>query len=1004
MEEALTQITEELARSRADYSALFQNFKQSRILFEERDLSSKAQVQRMQEENKELVGALQQLNCELNVHRSEYSALLQKFEESCKLSEQRERVARASAQQFDEKCEALKHKMFEQKNIMKLQRATLRDFSSDLQRFEQATKLSELREMAVAEKLDSANTIIGNLKEEQNLKSKLLMKQSVDIDSLKSIIANDMVTKADFDHIVSVKNDLQRLLDSETVSLEAHHNVKEKYADLRYKVEGSMVTVDEYKIIVSEFEMLQEKLENEYVARVDYIQLHEKYYRIVDEKCELHGSIEVLTSSKANANRALSAAEDKIDTLRLQVKDMEKDLSAFRAAEDLRIEVAAIEEERQLLLERDRATERNLQTIGSIRKEIYSTDLMTDTFKSMENEIVSLNLKAQDESLELRERHAIELLKVIEGHNAMMAAEIEKNEKSRQEMKVQYSMEVAAICERETKHINSLLAERDALSVAAEADHRTQLTEIHTAYQMSKDSSALKYESDIEDMRRIVMTDHNHTVSKDFLELREIFDKESAALKTQLIRAEEALKLEEERAESSMTDLFQIKNEYKIALSAVERAYNEEMMKRMQSNSETQLWQQQAERVQNQIIAQQNTLQCLLLEKERILAENSILKLSATNSENDSKELRSQLDNLKDAVLESLSASLNRSGSSNHLTNSAPISAKIKSSTLLSNFDETNRNSDGIHPSFISKMQKSTLSTDSKKNPRSSIFATNKAIMYVPCANNSGSDNRGKMNLVTPIQAAINRKNILAANTTSLSFVSQQPAEHTRLKQQKTSNSSRKSVEIKKKNTDYQYNPHLTLSARSTSNKYPLTHDLRHSNSGECVTDGRRSTSVESLKEMITRQTLFDGEESGIDNFKNSSVPLESVNVDLAAATVATPLTVRSIVPLYSPVTPSSAIISALPFSPIPTLTSMLPISRTITPASIRPDSSSIMSGLTAQQINLMQGIPSSIYNSLPPPPDPGSTSALTQAPSSSLELMDRLNSLVKNWSPEGTV
>ena len=1013
MEEALTQITEELARSRADYSALFQNFKQSRILFEERDLVSKAQVQRTQKENKELDGALQQLNCELNVHRLEYSALLQNFEESCTLSEQRERVSRGSVEQINEQCEALKHKILEQKNIMKAQRATQRDFSNDLHKFEQATKLSVMREIAVVEKLDSANIMISNLKDELNLKNKLLMKQSIDIDALNSIIANDMVTKADFDRIGAEKKKLQRLLDSETVSLEAHHNVKEMYADLRHKVESSMVTVDEYEVIVSKCKMLQEKLENEYVTRVDYLQLQEKYHRIVDEKCELNGSIEFLNSAKATATRALSASKDIIDILQVQLKDVEKDLSAFRAAEDLRIEVAVIEEERQLLLDRDRATQRNLQTIGSIRKEIYTTDLMTDTFKSMENEIVNLNLKAQDESLELREKHAIELMKVIEDHNIMMAAEIAKNEKNRQEMKVQYSMEVAAICERETKHINSLLAERDALRIASEAAHETELAAIHSAYQISKDSDALKHETDMEEMRRIVITDHNHTVSKDFLELKDAFNKESAVFKTQLMRAEDALKFEGDRAESSISDLFQIRNEYKVALSAVENAYNEEMMKRMQSNSENQLWQQQAERVQSQIISQQGTLQFLLLEKERMLAENSMLKSSATNYENDSKELRGQLDGLKDAVLESFSASLNRSGSSIHLTSSAPTSNNINTSKILSDYDENFQHSDDVNSPFISNLQKRTLSTNSKISPRSSRIASNKAMMHASCANNSGKDNRVK--IMTPIQAAINRKNILAANIASLSFPNQQQVEHQRLKEHKVSNLSKKSVEIKKKNTDYKYNPRLTVSTESQSNQYPLIYDIHHSDDGKCVMDGRRSTPVESMKEMINRQTLSNGTQTGIGNFSNSSIPLGWTDVDVTAPAMAMPSTVRSIAPLYSPITPTSVIVSAMPFSPIPivpstvsSIHSILPIPTTVTPASIRPviiqtktTSSSMMSGLTAQQINLMQGIPSSVYNSLPPPPDPGSPPALTQAPSSSLELMDRLNSLVKDWSPK---
>lgn len=51
MEDALKHQTEELNQSRSDYSALFQNFKQSRILFEEREHASKAYAQRIQNES-----------------------------------------------------------------------------------------------------------------------------------------------------------------------------------------------------------------------------------------------------------------------------------------------------------------------------------------------------------------------------------------------------------------------------------------------------------------------------------------------------------------------------------------------------------------------------------------------------------------------------------------------------------------------------------------------------------------------------------------------------------------------------------------------------------------------------------------------------------------------------------------------------------------------------------------------------------------------------------------
>jgi hypothetical protein len=51
MESALKHQTEELNQSRSDYSALFLNFKQSRILFEEREHASKAYAQRVQHES-----------------------------------------------------------------------------------------------------------------------------------------------------------------------------------------------------------------------------------------------------------------------------------------------------------------------------------------------------------------------------------------------------------------------------------------------------------------------------------------------------------------------------------------------------------------------------------------------------------------------------------------------------------------------------------------------------------------------------------------------------------------------------------------------------------------------------------------------------------------------------------------------------------------------------------------------------------------------------------------
>ena len=114
MEGALKQVTEELTRSRADYTALFQNFKQSRILFEERGLTTKAHLHRAQKENKVLEGALNHLTGELNLCRSDYSVLVQNFERSSMLADERDEVCKATLEQLSEQI-VLEHPLSQQR-------------------------------------------------------------------------------------------------------------------------------------------------------------------------------------------------------------------------------------------------------------------------------------------------------------------------------------------------------------------------------------------------------------------------------------------------------------------------------------------------------------------------------------------------------------------------------------------------------------------------------------------------------------------------------------------------------------------------------------------------------------------------------------------------------------------------------------------------------------------------------------------------------------------------
>ena len=652
MEGALTQVTEELTRSRADYTALFQNFKQSRILFEERELASKAHVQRVLKENSVLEGALKQLTGELNLCRSDYSALAQNFESSNILSEERDEVCRATIQQLSEQYEGSKKKISEQKIIMKAQRATERDFENDLQKFEQATKFYGSRETNMVERLDTATAFINKLKEELYLNSKIITKQLTDIETLNEIISDEMVAKHDYDRIRSEKDGLQRILDSETVSVKVHQNLKEKYAKLQSRVESSMVNADEYGMVAAKYESLKHKIDKDYVTRMTYAQVQDNYQLLLEEK-------KVLNDEKINLSISLSDAESKIILLKAQLEESEKNLAAAHAAEDFRLEISHIENERQHSLDRSIAEQRNVLSMNSIRKERRTIDLMEGSFKSIENELLNENQRLREDYLRVRESHEVEVRQLKEDFRDWKESEVVKNENIIQQMKIRHSDEITAISDSNSKNLIMMARDVEQNKIAVEAAHNNNLATMLTLYQTSEETAAVKYENNIKLIKETAHRDQMKNFDRTLVDLRESFNNEISGLNAQLLRAEEAIKVEGKRADLSVTELFRIENEYKMALSSIEKAYNDEISKAESYNADTALWKQHAELAHVQLSVHKKEFISLVQEKEKMSGENRRLREVACNFENDSRVLRCELEEVKDAVLESVSSSIN---------------------------------------------------------------------------------------------------------------------------------------------------------------------------------------------------------------------------------------------------------------------------------------------------------------------------------------------------------
>ena len=958
MEIALQQQSQELSRSRSDYSALFQNFKQSRIIFEERELASNAQMQRIQNENKELEGALKQLTGELRLCRSEFTELMKNYEQSTAASERRDQTYRAQLQQITDQYEASKRKSRELKSALKEQRAMQEDLRIDFEKIEQSTKIFELREKTVTEKFENIASLNCNLTEEIKQKSVHLAKLSTDIERLSSVIANEMESKTDFDRILFENEELKRKLLEETICLETHSKLKERYADLQLRIDGSMVTTAEYNTVVSNLEALKKIVEQDIITPAVHAELQENFQKVIDEKYAIIETVKILQDAKISILRALSEAEDRNSAMQIRLNEVDAELSACKSREDLRSEISAIEDDRRQNLDRNLLTQRNIQSINSIRKDRETSEKHEESLRAMESEFAKSNKAAQEElerqglahSVELEEQRDL-LCLAVEEERALGAIAV-------RELKAQHTEELTLLHERHKQQLSSLHAEEEEGRKAADALFKSKISIADNAHQIAQSTLLKKHISDIEGIKAAVISDSHRNMIIALGEQKNTFIEEFSALRQELAASRADLAAEKVRADTCTSELIRIEKEYEVALKSVEQAYGKEVVQRESVNAENYRWQQHAESTVKKMTGQDELLKSMTEAQRRAEEENQRLREVALSYEADSKSLRSQLEDVKDAVLESMSATLAR-------TADPRTSSYSTSLNMIRSSDSADRD---------------VLPMENNVNGKAPLKTTKSTVKNVR-AKGPVDDLRGSYSgSMTAIQAAISRKHVATVN-----YLSTVPYRQSRQRERehlKVPLPVQKAVKGKKKLLEEyplaigQSQTHLipSLSSPWLAGTSQVIYPPR---SGEGEKIRERDELERRVRIASNTFTASSGSEGGGAPSSSSSLRAkEERNRDLS------PTRERAgsgFYALYSPITPASTGRPALPPAPAPPATLALAADPPVHPP-IPP----VTPELRHKPLEYSSLIPGAAH-------------------SSSLELMDRLIHSAKIRSPLGT-
>ena len=454
MDEAIKDQIDELSRCRADYSALFKNFKQARVIYEEKDQLTSAQLQ----------------------------------------------LVRTKNEAFEKKLEL-------QKRAISSHKQARRGFENDVNQLKYATELLEARERCIHDKHEGVAA--------ENCQMRLDAKAQVDIvnglhtiiEKLNFRITNETVPKVALDRLSSEIEVMKRIMKEEMVSLETHQNIKEKYADLQCRVEWEMIPLVKHEANAA---ALTRKLEGS-VPRQEFALLLDKYQKCLSENAKSEESLKCLIVDKEEALQESSESRLKFLALQSHLLQIEKELSATRLSgtvlvkdmKQLKQDLKESSDQSQQLKEKNQVLETsNVEFVNqlenmklSLNKELHTVRHLEQTMQAMAENIQKERQYFQKESHSLQKGRAEELIKM----DFNVEAEKSKSCRSLEAIKVLHAEE-----------INVYQARLDRQVLTSSADIEVMRHAMESMYMSQIDSMK---ESEKKRIKELTNVHHNHEVS-----------------------------------------------------------------------------------------------------------------------------------------------------------------------------------------------------------------------------------------------------------------------------------------------------------------------------------------------------------------------------------------------------------------------------------------------------------------------------------------------------------
>ena len=589
---------------------------------------------------------------DLHQARADYETLLENFRTSKALFEEKEVTLKEQLAQTCGENEVLKRSMYELKCIVKVHRSAKRSFDNDVRQLEVASTLLEARERELKVKCNSLEEtvatqsgIIADLKKviaDDTVPIVAFEKCVQEVDQLNAIIRDCMVNVDVYQDVMEQYNTLRDVVDNTMVR-------KERYAEVVAELGMLQQSLVDGYVPKKDFMHLEHRLHS---TQYDKALVDESFYVLEDTR-------DSALAAAAESDARATALKARVEQTEWELVDARGNAeSALSALNEARLELTTLDAERRTVLDRNFTLENAKAALlvqlgnakGLLRRE---TDARIEFMNSREQEKIEL-ISSRDRLLEelasvraahvaaieqLRSEHANELETV--GNKA--AAEMERLRLAQLEEKANFNERNAAAT---TQHAGVVSRLEEKLSEQIESiysDHSRQLSKLnddHCAVIRSIESKHTEELKAVGEEKKRETKQHIKTVQlqheQQINTLQTQHDTELRMLResildlmTQQAKAEDLAARERIRADDAI----------------------KELIRKTESSNDGIHWRKHAESAHAQLVTQSEVLEAANTEKIRLQKENQRLRDVARDLESNCTRLSRRLDEVKGAVV-----------------------------------------------------------------------------------------------------------------------------------------------------------------------------------------------------------------------------------------------------------------------------------------------------------------------------------------------------------------